>query len=55
MIKWEALNNGGATSCLLSRAKIPGGWLVWIHQTDGEALTYYPDPNHKWDGNSNTN
>jgi hypothetical protein len=33
------------------RAKVPGGWLVVvIHNTSG--LTFYPDPEHLWDGNS---
>jgi len=33
------------------RTKVPGGWLVLvIHNTDG--LTFYPDPEHKWDGGS---
>jgi hypothetical protein len=30
------------------RAKVPGGWLVVvIHNTYG--LTFYPDPEYKWD------
>ena len=33
------------------RAKVPGGWLVLVmHNTSG--LTFYPDPDHKWDGTS---
>jgi hypothetical protein len=31
----------------VSRAKVPGGWLVLI---DGSAATFYPDPEHAWDG-----
>ena len=31
----------------VARAKVPGGWLVLI---DGSAATYYPDPEHAWDG-----
>jgi len=35
------------------RSKVPGGWLVLvIHNTTG--LTFYPDPEHKWDGGSLT-
>jgi len=31
------------------RTKVPGGWLVLvIHNTSG--LTFYPDPEHRWDG-----
>ena len=33
------------------RAKIPGGWLVgWPGSNDG--MTFVPDPEHTWDGNS---
>lgn len=31
------------------RAQIPGGWLVLC---DGGGITFVPDPNHVWDGNS---
>ena len=35
------------------RTKVPGGWLVLvIHNTTG--LTFYPDPEHNWDGGSLT-
>ena len=30
----------------LSRAKVPGGWLV-LHK---DSITFVPDPNHLWDG-----
>ncbi|MGP8244232.1 MAG: hypothetical protein ACLQVN_06905 [Bryobacteraceae bacterium] len=30
-----------------SRAKVPGGWLILIN---GSAATFYPDPEHAWDG-----
>ena len=37
----------------IHRAKVPGGWLVLvIHNTGG--LTFYPDPEHQWDGASPT-
>lgn len=37
----------------LSRAKIPGGWLVYA-TTPGDAasLVFVPDPEHQWDGAS---
>lgn len=37
----------------LSRAKIPGGWLVY-GTTSGEnaMLVFVPDPEHQWDGSS---
>ena len=36
----------------LSRAKIPGGWLLMAASNSGGGLTFYSDPGHKWDGNS---
>jgi hypothetical protein len=32
------------------RAKVPGGWLVYLADREGVGLTFYPDPDHKWDG-----
>ncbi len=29
----------------ISRARVPGGWLVWM---EPGALAFYPDPEHKW-------
>ena len=35
------------------RTKVPGGWLVLvIHNATGD--TFYPDPEHNWDGVSMT-
>ena len=34
----------------LLRAKVPGGWL--IAAGSGAGLTFYPDPDHEWDGTS---
>ena len=35
------------------RTKVPGGWLVLVmHNTNRSGLTFYPDPEHKWDGAS---
>jgi hypothetical protein len=33
----------------MRRAKVPGGWLVSV---TGLGLTFYPDPEHLWDGTS---
>lgn len=33
----------------VSRAKVPGGWLV---VAAGSSLTFYPDPQHAWNGES---
>jgi len=52
---WEELKSSRKEGGILTigwkvhRAKVPGGWLVLlIHNTNG--LTFYPDPEHKWDG-----
>ena len=34
------------------RARVPGGWLIFTYPP-GKGLygvTFYPDPNHAWDG-----
>lgn len=34
------------------RARVPGGWLIFLYPP-GKGLhgvTFYPDPNHTWDG-----
>lgn len=54
MLKWKELKDKGATTHYgkVYRAKVPGGWLVLVSHTEGAGLTFYPDSNHKWDGNS---
>jgi hypothetical protein len=43
------------TPSSLSRAKIPGGWLVYGTTSGGTALlVFVPDPEHQWDGGSPT-
>lgn len=50
MIKWETIETSFSDIDVL-RAKVLGGWLVvWDGRT--ESITFYPDPNHKWDGSS---
>jgi hypothetical protein len=37
------------------RARVPGGWLVFIRTPGPSGLggvTFYPDPKHAWDGGS---
>jgi hypothetical protein len=51
-VKFEKLDVGGGLSLRLSRAKIPGGWLVIAISNSGGGFTFYSDPQHKWDGNS---
>ena len=57
-LNWEELNSvrvgilkGG---WVVYRTKVPGGWLVLVNiASEGNVtLTFYPDPEHKWDGGS---
>jgi hypothetical protein len=32
------------------RLPVPGGWLVFAALSSGGGLTFYPDPEHEWDG-----
>ncbi len=47
--EWQYLNTGerGITAF---RAKVPGGWLVGHNWSEAGGLTFYPDPEHLWDG-----
>jgi hypothetical protein len=40
----------------LSRSPVPGGWLVCVFwnasHVGGQSITFYPDPDHQWDGSS---
>jgi hypothetical protein len=42
---WEDLKS----DVRMRRAKVAGGWLVAV---TGAGLTFYPDPEHEWDGAS---
>jgi len=57
ILNWETLDHGtpnvgpyhvGRSKFHVWRSKIPGGWLV----CSPDGLTFVPDPEHKWDGNS---
>ncbi len=57
-VNWEYLahtNSSDSHSEALQRAKVPGGWLVKVATPSdygAVSITFYPDPEHKWDGNS---
>jgi len=51
-LKFEKLDVDGTLSARLSRAKVPGGWLLIAMTNSGGGLTFYSDPQHKWDGSS---
>jgi hypothetical protein len=48
---WEHIKNENGPS-ISKRTKIPGGWLFYIHDDLGSGVTFIPDPEHKWNGNS---
>lgn len=50
MINWEVLKSNASGT--IYRAKVPGGWLVRMSGYEAEGLTFYPDPDHEWDGSS---
>jgi hypothetical protein len=43
---WGPINSSNYS---VSRAAIPGGWLVALH---GSGVTFVPDAKHAWDGGS---
>jgi len=45
---WEKLNTDAME---VWRAKVPGGWMVFIHRAGEEAgAFFYPDNQHQWNG-----
>jgi hypothetical protein len=44
---WQEIGKTKGDS-LVYRLKVVGGWLIHL----GGGVTFYPDPEHKWDGNS---
>lgn len=57
-LKLEELNvtyDEGKSANYAYRAQVPGDWLVftWTPGRSGlGSVTFYPDPNHAWDGGS---
>ncbi|HSW48627.1 MAG TPA: hypothetical protein VLH09_00560 [Bryobacteraceae bacterium] len=47
LIWQEVMSNQGR----VYRAKVPGGWLIW-GRSEEVSPTFYPDPQHLWDGGS---
>jgi hypothetical protein len=48
MLHWKSVNSSHRE---ILRAKVPGGWLV-LACGGSDALAFYPDPEHLWDGAS---
>lgn len=56
-LTWEPLRSAWDNNWATIRTKVPGGWLVLVDYNQeggsrGAAITFYPDPNHEWDGGS---
>ncbi len=57
-LEWESLSVAiddfdAAAPRSVSRAAVPGGWLVSLQVSDDEhQFVFVADPNHEWDGNS---
>lgn len=50
---WEKLKKDEVFHSAQSfRAKVPGGWFVSVQAHTGVGVTFYPDPEHQWDGNT---
>ena len=47
--RWEKLRAG---SDAVSRAKLPGGWLIATGEGPARSVVFYPDPKHSWDGST---
>ena len=52
-LKFEKLDVD-TLSVRVNRSKVPGGWLVIVTSNTGSGATFYPDPEHKWNGGSVT-
>ena len=52
-LKFEKLDVSTLSAgTMMNRAKIPGGWLLVSTSNTGGGVSFYPDPEHKWDGGS---
>lgn len=52
MLRWEEIKCEPHVDGSLYRAKVPGGWLLLRDKYYGVSITFYPDPDHRWDGSS---
>lgn len=50
MLEWKKLSTTEDFNTF--RAEVPGGWLVLADYGRISGLTFYPDPDHQWDGSS---
>ncbi|MFB3776992.1 MAG: hypothetical protein ACE141_05250 [Bryobacteraceae bacterium] len=47
-LEWQEV---GSSLGRVLRAKVPGGWLVWSGSAE-TSPSFFPDPQHLWDGGS---
>jgi len=56
MLIWETVDSQSPAhrgSTVVMRSKVRGGWLVNVIIAQvGMGMTFYPDPDHAWDGSS---
>jgi hypothetical protein len=51
MVKWEVVKSVRPDHDF-KRAKVPGGWFIMFMISLSPTMTFYPDPNHEWNGDS---
>ena len=44
---WETIRSKGGPQ-YIRRSWVPGGWLIRSLNAMAGGLTFYPDPEHKW-------
>lgn len=49
-LEWKAIASKGGPKKIFFRTPVPGGWL--ISTAEGESLTFLPDSDHRWNGDS---
>ncbi len=51
-LEWEKISSNFFSSTVVECTKVPGGWLVLARSqmAYGVSISFYPDPNHEWDG-----
>ena len=57
-MEWEqvdGIGEAGPGTGQICRAKVPGGWLIFVDcgYGGGSGLTFLPDPQHTWDEEQN--
>ena len=48
----ELRPKGPRSPFTMTRTKVSGGWIVAMYYDGNPSITFFPDPNHEWDGGS---